>query len=77
MMEHGIGIQQHSTPSHSRHLVFPAAPVSGLTIEEMVEAALEPGPLRLTRLAELEVHISAVEMSALIKMRSEGDKNGN
>jgi len=56
MTVQGIGIQQHSYPSHSRHFVFPAAPLSGFTIEEMVEAALEPGPLRLTRL-RVEVHI--------------------
>jgi hypothetical protein len=50
-------MQQHSYPSHSKHFVFPAVPVSGFTMEEMVEAALEPGPLRFTRLEEDEVHI--------------------
>jgi hypothetical protein len=59
-------MQQHSYPSHSKHFVFPAAPVSGLTIEEIVEVALLPGPLRLTRLVEDEVHISALRMLALI-----------
>ena len=47
-------MQQHSYPSHSKHFVFP---VSGLTIEEMVDEAAEPGPLRLTRVLLLEVHI--------------------
>jgi hypothetical protein len=56
----GIGIQQHSYPSHSRHFVFPALPLSGFTIEEMVDAALEPGPLRFTGVVEdEEVHIFA------------------
>lgn len=50
-------MQQHSYPSHSKHFVFPAAPFSGLTIDEMVDAALEPGPLRFTRAVEDEVHI--------------------
>ena len=50
-------MQQHSYPSHSRHFVFPAAPVSGLTIEEMVDAADEPGPLRFTSVFEEEEHI--------------------
>jgi hypothetical protein len=53
----GIGIQQHSYPSHSKHFVFPAAPLSGFTIDEMVDAADEPGPLRFTRAEEDEVHM--------------------
>jgi hypothetical protein len=53
----GMGMQQHSYPSHSKHFVFPAAPVSGFTIEEMVDAAAEPGPLRFTRVFVDEVHI--------------------
>lgn len=54
-------MQQHSTPSHSKHFVFPAAPPSGFTIDEMVDAAAEPGPLRLTRPNEVvEAHIFAV-----------------
>jgi hypothetical protein len=52
----GIGMQQHSYPSHSMHFVFPAAPLSLLTIELMVEEAAEPGPLRFTRVLD-EVHI--------------------
>jgi hypothetical protein len=51
---HGIGMQQHSTPSHSKHLVF----LSGLTIEPMVEEATEPGPLRLTNMEAVELHIA-------------------
>jgi hypothetical protein len=39
------------------HFVFPAAPPSGFTIEEMVEEAAEPGPLRLTSWEVEEVHI--------------------
>ena len=54
---HGIGIQQHSYPSHSRHFVFPAAPPSGLTIELMVDAAAEPGPLWFTSGVWVEEHI--------------------
>jgi hypothetical protein len=52
-------MQQHSYPSHSKHFVFPvAAPLpSGFTIEEIVDAAAEPGPLWFTRLLVLEVHI--------------------
>ena len=50
-------MQQHSYPSHSKHFVFPAAPVSGFTIEAMVDAAAEPGPLRFTRVFVDEVHI--------------------
>jgi len=53
----GIGIQQHSYPSHSKHFVLPAAPPSGFTIEEIVEEAAEPGPFLFTRLEEEEVHI--------------------
>jgi hypothetical protein len=52
----GIGRQQHSYPSHSMHFVFPAAPLSLLTIELMVEEAAEPGPLRFTRVLD-DVHI--------------------
>jgi hypothetical protein len=52
-------MQQHSKPSHSRHFVLPAAPLSGLTIELMVEEAEEPGPLRLTSELVVEVHIVA------------------
>lgn len=55
---HGIGMQQHSTPSHSKHLVLPAVPLSGLTIEPMVEEATEPGPLRLTNMEAVELHIA-------------------
>jgi hypothetical protein len=43
------------------HFVFPAAPPSGFTIEEIVEEAAEPGPLRFTSWEEVEVHILAVE----------------
>jgi len=53
----GIGMQQHSYPSHSMHFVFPAAPPSGFTIEEMVEEAAEPGPLRFTSWEVEEMHI--------------------
>lgn len=49
-------MQQHSYPSHSMHFVFPALPPSGFTIEEIVEEAAEPGPLRFTSWEE-EVHI--------------------
>lgn len=54
-------MQQHSNPSHSMHLVLPAAPLSGLTIDLMVEEAEEPGPLRLTSGPLVEVHIVASE----------------
>lgn len=57
MTVQGIGIQQHSTPSHSKHFVLPVAPVSGFTMEEMVEAAAEPGPLRFTGVQVFEVAI--------------------
>ncbi len=39
------------------HFVFPAGAVSGLTIEEMVDVAADPGPLRFTSPEEPEVHI--------------------
>jgi len=56
----GIGMQQHSNPSHSIQKDFvPPAPPSGFTMEEMVEEAAEPGPLRFTRVEEVEVHILA------------------
>jgi len=57
MTVQGIGIQQHSYPSHSIHFVFPAAPPSPLTILLIVEDAAEPGPLRFTSVEEVEVHI--------------------
>lgn len=47
-------MQQHSYPSHSKHFVLPLSP---FTMVEMVELAAEPGPLRLTRPEEDEVHI--------------------
>jgi len=50
-------MQQHSYPSHSMHLVLPAVPFSGLTMELMVDAAAEPGPFRLTRPVGAEEHI--------------------
>ena len=40
----GSGMQQHSYPSHSRHLVFPGSLPAGLMIEE----ALEEGSTKLT-----------------------------
>jgi len=53
-------MQQHSNPSHSIQKDFvPPAPPSGFTMEEMVEEAAEPGPLRFTRVEEVEVHILA------------------
>lgn len=39
------------------HFVFSPAPAPPLTIEEMVLDAAEPGPLRLTRVVGVEVHI--------------------
>jgi hypothetical protein len=65
---HGIGMQQHSTPSHSKHLALPAVPLSGLTIEPMVEEAAEPGPLRLTIMNAVELHIApfALERRRLV-----------
>jgi len=50
-------MQQHSYPSHSMHFVFPAAPPSGFTIEEMVDEAAEPGPLAFTRGEWVDWHI--------------------
>lgn len=52
------------------HLVFPLAPVSGLTMLLIVEAAEEPGPLRFTRPLEDEVYILNVGLFCLWK-RSE------
>lgn len=60
----GIGIQQHSNPPQSIHFVFPAALLSGLTMEPMVEEAAEPGPLRSTRVW-VEVHILLLESRVL------------
>ncbi len=57
MITHGMGMQQHSYPSHSKHLVLPVAPLSGFTMLLMVEAALEPGPFMLTGAPWVEVHI--------------------
>jgi hypothetical protein len=54
----GIGMQQHSYPSHSMHFVFPAAPASGLTIEEIVDEAAEPGPLWFTNMFCDEEHMA-------------------
>jgi len=42
------------------HFVFPVAPPSGLTIEEMVEEAAEPGPLAFTRGEWVDWHIFVV-----------------
>jgi hypothetical protein len=53
----GIGMQQHSKPSHSKHFVFPAAPASGFTIELMVEEAAEPGPLWFMGALGVAVHM--------------------
>jgi len=39
------------------HFVFPAVLPSGLTIDEMVDAAAEPGPLWFTREVGVEEHI--------------------
>lgn len=49
-------MQQHSTPSHSRHFVFPADP-SPLTILPMVEAAADPGPFISTRVILDDAHM--------------------
>jgi hypothetical protein len=49
-------MQQHEHPSQSKHLVFPADPPSGLTIDEIVDAADEPEPLLFTRV-DAEEHI--------------------
>ena len=35
MIVHGMGMQQHSKPSHSMHLVLPGCVPAGLTIESM------------------------------------------
>lgn len=49
------------------HLVRPVAEVSGFTIEEIVEAAAEPGPLRLTRPEEVvEEHIFALRWVVVV-----------
>lgn len=50
MTTQGMGMQQHSYPSHSKHLVLPGAlpwPVAsaGLIMLSMVETAALPGPL--------------------------------
>jgi hypothetical protein len=63
---HGIGMQQHSYPSHLMHFVFPAAPPSGLTMELIVEEAAEPGPLRFTSECEMEVHILVDQLGGLV-----------
>jgi len=59
MTVHGIGMQQHSYPSHSKHFVFPA-PASPLTREPIVDEAAEPGPLRFTSVVMEEEHILVV-----------------
>ncbi|TLS28786.1 hypothetical protein PpBr36_02090 [Pyricularia pennisetigena] len=46
-MTHGIGMQQHETPSHSKHLLCPEPP-PGLMMDEAVEDAALPGPLAST-----------------------------
>lgn len=50
MMVQGMGMQQHSYPSHSMHFVLPPPAASaGLTIESTMDTAALPGPLWLTR----------------------------
>jgi hypothetical protein len=50
-------MQQQSYPSQDRHFVFSA---SGFTMLEMVLAAAEPGPLRLTNDGAEDWHILSV-----------------
>jgi len=53
MTVQGMGMQQHSYPSHSMHFVLPPPPPpaasAGLTMDSTMEMAELPGPLRLTR----------------------------
>lgn len=66
---HGIGTQQHSYPSHSIHFVFPAVPPSGLTTDEIVDAAAEPGPLRFTSEVGAEEHILCWSLGVAVRRR--------
>lgn len=60
---HGIGMQQHWYPSHSKHLVLPPVASAGLTMLEMVDAAELPGPLAL-RVGICDVTILAAASGA-------------
>ncbi|UQC85923.1 uncharacterized protein CLUP02_11422 [Colletotrichum lupini] len=54
MTVQGMGMQQHSYPSHSMHFVLPPVASAGLTMLSMMEVAALPGPLRLIRPEEAE-----------------------
>lgn len=58
------------------HFVLPAAPPSGLTMLEMVEEAALPGPLRFTRVLEVEVHILAFVAGVGGICEEQGDRFG-
>ena len=48
-------MQQHSTPSHSKHLLLPPLASAGLMMLSAMEVAALPGPLLLTKvLADLQ-----------------------
>jgi hypothetical protein len=59
------------------HFVFPAAPPSGFTIEEMVEEAAEPGPLRLTSWEVEEVHILTDRSGVSLGVQRGKDRRGH
>ena len=59
MIIHGSGMQQHSMPSQSRHLVWPDW--AGLVMEPMLEPdEAEEGRMKLTGAAWVVVHIVRV-----------------
>lgn len=60
MTMHGIGMQQHSKPSHSIHFLGAEAPSQGLTIDETVEIAAEPGLLAVNVGGDAEIPIVLV-----------------
>lgn len=49
MMTQGIGIQQQSTPSHSKHLLLPPLASAGFMILSAMDVAALPGPFWLTQ----------------------------
>jgi len=42
-------MQQHSTPSHSKHLLLPPLASAGLMMLSAMDVAALPGPLLLTK----------------------------
>lgn len=76
MTTQGMGMQQHSYPSHSKHLVLPGAlpwPVAsaGLIRLSMVETAALPGPLGI--LTDLLIACREIALKLLASESSVGD----